>query len=66
MCQTARHWISRAGIARRPGIFPHAIRRVIHCGQFTVRLVSDFQGRVLADSVHRLVGQHTRPAGAGG
>jgi len=64
MFQAARQWIPQAGIARRLGVSPRVIRRLVDCGYLTVRLIPGCQARVLADDIDRLVAQHSRPASA--
>jgi hypothetical protein len=62
--QTARPWIPRAGIARRLGVFPRVIRRLVACASLTVRRIPGFQTRVITDDVDRLAAQHARLASA--
>ncbi len=62
--QTARPWIPQAGIARRLGVSPRVIRRLVDCGDLTVRRIPGCQARVLTDDVDRSVAQHARPASA--
>jgi len=44
--QTARQWVPRAGIARRLDVSPLVIRRLVDCGDLTVRLIPGCQARV--------------------
>jgi hypothetical protein len=62
--QAARQWIPQAGIARRLNISPRAIRRLVACGDLTVRLIPGCQARGLANEVNRLVAQNGRPESA--
>jgi hypothetical protein len=55
-------WITRVEAARRLGVNPHAITRLVGNGHLTVKALPDTHPKILAADVDKLMVSAVRPA----